>query len=260
MTLPIAPVTLPSDLAGQANGRLAPGLLRAVPGGGQLHHLAARAFAALADAAMVNASMGLTYTYGGCYRTYSQQETLFRSRYAVGGPGGGCKGWNGQTWCKKSSNLATAATPGTSNHGLGLAIDTAYDSDLSDGVGPDDAAAVTAHPGWPWLLANAHRFGFSWELQSEPWHIRYVTGDAIPAAVLEWETFRDGTNHDPEEDDMAHLIAYIAKPPAERPGAPWLVVIDGAVRYAASTDAQVLTDHRVLNTEQYDYMRKCAGV
>jgi LAS superfamily LD-carboxypeptidase LdcB len=189
MTLRIAPVTRPSDLTGVSNGKLPSNLLVAVQGG-KLHHLAARAFNALAMHAYAHAhNMGLTHTHGGLYRTYAQQETLFRSRYDPKGTGGGCKTWNGVKWCKKDSKFATVATPGTSNHGWGLAIDMAWDSDHSDGIGPDDAQYIKSHPGWQWILDNAERFGFSWELQSEPWHIRYVAGDNVPKVVLEWEAF-----------------------------------------------------------------------
>jgi peptidoglycan hydrolase-like protein with peptidoglycan-binding domain len=35
-----------------------------------------------------------------------------------------------------------------------------------------------------WLIDNVKEFGWSWEVvPSEPWHIRYVNGDKIPAAV-----------------------------------------------------------------------------
>jgi LAS superfamily LD-carboxypeptidase LdcB len=37
------------------------------------------------------------------------------------------------------------------------------------------------------MLKNADDFGFSWEVQSEPWHLRYVAGDKVPAAVLAWK-------------------------------------------------------------------------
>jgi hypothetical protein len=259
MALPIAPVMMPADLAGVTNGQLPDDLLRTVQGGGRLHHLAARAFTALAAAAFEATGMGLTYTHGGTYRSYAQQETLFRSRYQPNGAGGGCKRWNDEHWCKKYANLATAATPGTSNHGWGLAIDTAYDSDLADGVGPDDAAGITGHAGWSWLLANASRYGFSWELQSEPWHLRYVSGDLVPAAVVAYEASTQPTP-DPDEDDMT-LIAYIAKPPPEAPpGSPWLVVFNGDVRYATNVDTEIITDHRVLNAEQYSWLRRCAGI
>jgi LAS superfamily LD-carboxypeptidase LdcB len=63
------------------------------------------------------------------------------------------------------------ATPGKSNHNLGIAIDIANAS-----------GARLA-----WLLANEHLYGFSHELDSEPWHIRYVAGDATPDAVKAWK-------------------------------------------------------------------------
>ena len=64
----------------------------------------------------------------------------------------------------------------------------------------------------------------------------------------------------PEEDDMP-LIAIIYKPPPELPGnPPWLLAIDGSVRYAASADAEAVTDHVVLNSEQYPLMLKSANL
>jgi hypothetical protein len=192
VTLPITPVTLPADLVGQPNGRIPGELLVDVGPSGLLHHLAARAWKALVADAASN-GLPLTYTYGGTYRTLAAQTVLFESRYSPGGSCGGCKPYKGAQWCKKPDSKtgrcpATAATPGTSNHGLGLAIDTAFDSDVSDGIGPDDAAAIYGHPKWSWFEANVPRYGFSWEtVPSEPWHIRYVTGDAIPQAVLNFE-------------------------------------------------------------------------
>jgi peptidoglycan hydrolase-like protein with peptidoglycan-binding domain len=38
-----------------------------------------------------------------------------------------------------------------------------------------------------WLIANVKEFGFSWEVvPSEPWHLRYVSGDNAPASVKAW--------------------------------------------------------------------------
>ena len=199
MTLPIAPVKLPADLAGQPNGQIDKTLLTDVGPAGLLHHTAARAWLALvADAA--NNGLPLTYTYGGTYRTMTQQTLLFESRYSPTGTGGGCKTYKGQQWCKKSSNLATAAVPGTSNHGIGLAVDSAA------GTSPANATGISSHPRWAWFRANAERYGFSWELQSEPWHIRYVTGDTIPQAVLDYET--PGTT----PPDEVEMIAIDYKP------------------------------------------------
>jgi hypothetical protein len=88
--------------------------------------------------------------------------------------------WNGQRWYQRP-NTAVAAVPGTSNHGWALAIDTGEENDTDVATDPLDNVTLA------WLVANEGRFGFSHELQSEPWHIRYWSGDSIPAAVLEFE-------------------------------------------------------------------------
>jgi len=37
------------------------------------------------------------------------------------------------------------------------------------------------------MIKNVKDFGFSWEVvPEEPWHLRYVCGDDVPAAVLEF--------------------------------------------------------------------------
>jgi LAS superfamily LD-carboxypeptidase LdcB len=193
MTLPIAPAVLPSDLNGQPNGNLDISLLVPLHERGKLHHLAARAWRALVVEAGKQ-GLPLTFTYGGMYRPYADQESLFRQRYTTSYIAGASrKWWNNQWWYLRPGN-AMAATPGTSNHGLGLAIDTAFDKDPSDGLGPDDAVAITGHPQFGWFRDNVARFGFSFELQSEPWHIRYVAGDAVPTAV---KAFEDSINRPP---------------------------------------------------------------
>ncbi len=64
------------------------------------------------------------------------------------------------------------ATPGKSQHNLGLAVDVHTASDPKR---------------LKWLIANVLKFGFSWEVvPSEPWHIRYTEGDQVPQAVKEW--------------------------------------------------------------------------
>lgn len=182
--LPIATVYKPSTLSGTANGQLPDSLLRTVGPSGKLHYLAAQAFLALVSAA-ARAGIPLTYTYGGTYRTFAQQTTLFKQRYQTKYDpkvtSTAYKTWNGEKWYQKLG-VAEAATPGNSNHGWGLAIDTALDRDPSNGVSPDDAVSIM--PAMGWMLANAPRFGFSWELQSEPWHIRYCSGDVPPEAVM----------------------------------------------------------------------------
>lgn len=178
MSLPVVAVRLPSNLVGQENGKLDPAILTPVDGGGQLHVTAARAWRALvAEAA--KAGHQLTYTIGGTYRSYMSQVMLFKSRYTTDVlPGRPSKMWNGQRWYQKPGT-AMAAVPGTSNHGYGLAIDTA--------LGAKPTVATTITPILSWMLEQTPRFGFSYEAQSEPWHIRYVAGDLIPRAVLDYE-------------------------------------------------------------------------
>lgn len=178
--LPIKPVVLPNDLRNQPNGKLDRELMVKVAGGSSLHHIAARAWNALVNEAAKH-DLPLTYTYGGCYRTYDRQERLFLRRYTTHElPGRPTKRWLGTTYWLKPG-MAGAATPGTSNHGLGLAIDTA------SGDHPREAKAIGAHPQFNWLVNEVGRFGFSYEDQSENWHIRYVAGDDIPQAVLDFE-------------------------------------------------------------------------
>ena len=80
----------------------------------------------------------------------------------------------GGTWWR-IPGTARAAVPGTSNHGWGLAVDTAL------GDGPTHARSIA--PAIPWLVDNAERFGWSWESQDEPWHIHYWAGDEVPDDV-----------------------------------------------------------------------------
>lgn len=167
----VRPLRLPADLVGVANGRLPAGLLRPCRAGDVAHHFASRAHDAMFAAAYGD-GIDLSVTDG--YRSYEAQAELFESRYSRWGFGGGCKTCPGyKRMCKKHAGLATAACPGTSNHGWGLAF---------------DQYAVTQADRLSWLENHAWEFGFGWELvPEEPWHVRYCTAEAIPAAVLEYE-------------------------------------------------------------------------
>ena len=170
---------LPADLVPyndvDHNGRLPAALLTSIAGPGEMHHTAARAWNALVAAAPFK----LTYT-GTAYRSYDAQVALLKSRAVPDVPQGGSwqRTWNGHVWYGKPG-AAAAASPGTSNHGLGLAIDVAL-----DGYG---GAAKPITPQLPWMVAHAATYGFAWESDSEPWHIRYNPGDNIPQAVLDFE-------------------------------------------------------------------------
>jgi hypothetical protein len=176
MVLPVSDIHPPAVLSGQNNGRLVLSILRQTPGlnGGPtvtLVETAARCWRALSGTAQADGIILQITSPADSYRPLAVQKAIFATRYTpVRQPGRPTKTCNGVTYWQLP-NTATAACPGTSNHGWGIACDIANAS----GKRLD------------WLLANAARFGWSWEIQSEPWHIRNVTGDNIPPAVLEYE-------------------------------------------------------------------------
>ena len=176
---PVLPIIMPSDLEGQKNGELKPALLRDIKApNGKLHSLAATAWNCLQLAAYFN---GIELKHVGAYRPISQQISLFNTRYQdtpTGRTPQVTRKYQGKTWYLKKG-MAPAGTPGTSNHGWGLAIDVASASGkrlewlLGDGF----------------CTSNALKYGFSWEVKSgknaEAWHIRFVCGDKLPQAVLD---------------------------------------------------------------------------
>jgi D-alanyl-D-alanine carboxypeptidase len=164
--LPIAPVVLPSDLRGQANGNLDKRLLVDIPNG-RLHHRAADAWLALCALAKTAKVTLVPTSPVDTYRPLAIQEVTFLKRYDNTPRKTAPKKYRGKLWWLKAG-YAGAAVPSTSNHGWGLAIDIA------------DMGQTKVE----FLLKTAHLCGFSWEAQSEPWHIRYVAGDKVPAAVI----------------------------------------------------------------------------
>jgi len=172
----------PSDLKGWENGKISKCLLSKIKPTGQLHHLAARSWHALRDAAWKD---GILLSLSQGYRTYDQQVALFKSRYTTDVlPGRPTKRWQGQVWYQRPKT-AMAAVPGTSNHGWALALDLAIDADGDEAfewpVKSIDKKAID------WLLKNAETYGWAWEVKSEPWHLVYVAGDNLPQAVVAWE-------------------------------------------------------------------------
>jgi hypothetical protein len=236
--LPTPAVVLPHDLDGVTNGRLPSDMLVSIGPSGRLHWHAAMAWFELSHWA-ASVGLPLTYTYGGTYRSYEQQETLFRQRYTTVPNGRESKTWNGVRWYL-NPGVASAAVPGTSNHGWGLAVDVAYDGDTSDGVGPDDALGITSHPRWPDLVAVATSFGWGWEWSSEtaePWHIRYFKG--VAPAIDPPEVAAQPLNV-LEDDDMP-AIAAIYTPAGEVvekiTNPKWFVLKgDGGIRHATNAD------------------------
>lgn len=168
----IVPVVLPKDLKGIEPGKLPANLLRAVPGGGKMHWIAACAWTAMVEKAKAEGVELKPTSSGDTYREYELQKRGFLSRYQLEPiPGQSTKTFEGKTWYLKKG-MAMLATPGKSQHNLGLAV---------------DVHSASEPKRLNWLIANVKEFGFSWEVvPSEPWHLRYVSGDNAPASVKAW--------------------------------------------------------------------------
>lgn len=132
---------IPADLAQFDNGRVPVDALQPIEQSG--HRLVAGAASAWDQVVEAARQEGLTLRITDSYRTFDQQVDLAERKglYRNGG---------------------LAATPGTSNHGWGLAVD----ADVRD-------PAVLA-----WLRANGPRFGFVEAVPREPWHWEYRPGQA----------------------------------------------------------------------------------
>lgn len=180
-TYPVLPIIMPSDLAGQRNGEINPALLRTIKApNGLLHHHAATAWNAMQLAAYFD---GIELKHVGAYRPLPQQIALFNTRYQATPTGRTpqvTRTYMGKTWYLKKG-VAPASSPGSSNHGWGLAIDVASCS----------GARLAWLLGDGFSTSNALKYGFSWEVadsknpNSEAWHIRWVCGDTLPQAVVE---------------------------------------------------------------------------
>jgi hypothetical protein len=168
----IVPVKLPRDLQGVEPGKLPANLLKAVPGGGKLHHLAADSWIAMVSAAKADGVELKPTSSGDTYRDYELQKRGFLTRYQLEPiPGQSTKTFEGKTWYLKKG-MAMLATPGKSQHNLGLAV---------------DVHSASEPKRINWLIANVEKFGWSWEVvPSEPWHIRYVAGDNVPQSVKDF--------------------------------------------------------------------------
>lgn len=189
-TYPVLPIVLPKDLKHVQNGKLDADLLRKLKAypKGKMHHKAATAYNALHLHAFFNGYDLSPTSSGDCYRTYDQQLALFNKRYSptkTDRTPEVTRKFDNKIWYLKKG-MAPSAAPGTSNHGLGLAVDIAGASGKK----------------LKWMIGDGFMncpvllFGFSWEVKDGPnaesWHIRYVAGDKYTPAVVEaLEAFPD---------------------------------------------------------------------
>lgn len=190
------PMVYPTDVSFQSNGLLRPDQLRSsmAPGHGyiQLHPLASRAFDVLQFNCWMETGQQLTVvSMADAYRNYQRQEITFRARYTDSYNPVTCtsstKYWQGKTWWLKRGN-AMAATPGTSNHGWGLAFDAAWWVEVKPGQWA--IRSVTSNRlAFAWLEQNVPFYGMAWNNRTEAWHIEYVAGSDLPQKVLDLEAW-----------------------------------------------------------------------
>ena len=149
--------------AGYQNGRLPDEALTVVSTRGGYRCRAAKAgLADLAWTALVATAQrdGIDVEGGWCYRTYQAQLSAWLRRRCY--IPGNCDG----------DPYPPTATPGTSVHGWGLAIDI---------WGPDRRLLTCTSPAFQWLQENGPRFGWThpqWarcgHQGAEPWHWQYT--------------------------------------------------------------------------------------
>lgn len=169
MEYPYKKMTLPKEVANAENGKLPKEDLSKIDIGGQMWHWAAFCFNMMCDAAKKDK---ITFKNIGDYRPYERQLSMFQDRYSEKDEGRKpqvTRTWNGKKYFLKKGK-SPSSTPGTSNHGLGLAIDI----DVHDGK-------VAA-----WLCKNAPTYGFYLQgsdpksPEFELWHWQYCNGDKLP--------------------------------------------------------------------------------
>lgn len=187
--------TYPSSIRGLPNGQFPADALKPIADRngreiGRLNPEAARAWRAMVGAA---ANQGVSLTVVSAYRDLRTQQQFFTDRYRQTDQGNGSRKCGGRTWYLRKGQ-ATAACPGTSNHGLGDAVDVSISG-----------------PVLAWLESHAAQYGWAWEIASEDWHIHYMSGDRLPDPVLAYEQAHGATGDDDMTPDQAAQLKGVAE-------------------------------------------------
>jgi hypothetical protein len=165
-------VILPTIVAHCRAGELPANMLVDVKPYGKLLFCAADAWQAFKERAHKE---GITVfkptSQNDTYRSITLQLQAWNARMTTV-PQAGVKPrlFNGQNWYLKPGN-APIAQPGKSHHNWGISIDV----------------HTASGERFEFMKAHALEYGFSWELDSEPWHINYFVGDKVPEAVRAWK-------------------------------------------------------------------------
>lgn len=157
------------------NGKLSSSELKSIGGGNMLSPAAADSFIRMEKAA--NAA-GIQFNVTDSYRTYEEQDAGFD--------------WDlynqtGQKKKKGTGGSIAMALPGTSNHGLGNAIDV-YPSSAQD-----------------WIRKNGEQYGWSWDegrQVGESWHFTYE-------AELDKSTADDTTEEPTTWNKLTNIVKDI---------------------------------------------------
>lgn len=217
MTLPVLTAIRPPSIGDAPNGQVPLDLLVNVRMYEHYDVFLAPEMATAYDRLFADCSLAtgvaLGISGGGAYRTLQQQTALFLARYQTPPqPGRPTKTWQGKVWSLRvdpitGELLATAAVPGTSNHGLGAAVDL-QEIDPASGAGTD----ISSSQAWPWLLENVVPHGLSWEIQKEPWHLRLVAlpADPPPQEDEDMKTYFRVAGHTQDIYELGPPTVYIS--------------------------------------------------
>lgn len=179
---PYQKMEIPAALKKLTNGKLPKNLLAKVDCGGQMYINAAKCFNLMYQDAL---AAGFKFKNIGDYRPYEDQLSMFMDRYddePTGRKPEVTRQYEGKIWYLKK-NKAPSGTPGTSNHGFGLAIDLGVEL-------KGQLASLGSHPkAADWICANAPKYGFFLQgsdpksPEFELWHWQWVWADNIPADI-----------------------------------------------------------------------------
>jgi LAS superfamily LD-carboxypeptidase LdcB len=179
---PAKKVVVPADLKGVENGKIPPRKLGKTVIGARLWRGAVPAFDRMYEDAK---AAGITFVNVGDYRTYARQLAMFKDRYARKDQGRVPKVtrvFEGKVYYLKPGK-SPSAVPGTSNHGLGMAIDLAVK------VGNETKPLGSSPVAERWLRRNGPKYGFYLQSSNpnspefEIWHWQYCEGDNTPPAL-----------------------------------------------------------------------------
>jgi hypothetical protein len=168
-------VVLPTVLAHCKPGELPANMLVEVKPYGKLLFCAADAWMAFKQRAHQEGIAVFKPTSANdCYRSVAIQTIAWNDRMTTEPlPGVKPRVYQGKNFYLKPGK-APIAQPGRSNHNWGISVDvhTASGERLE------------------FMKAHALEYGFTWELDSEPWHINYFRGDRVPKAVTAWKNWK----------------------------------------------------------------------